>query len=79
MVELNLFADLMIFIIGFGIGFLIAMGMAVKIITDKHDLQNEVNKVKEQRDFYAYLISSNTIPTNIVRQYEKDEDYFQPL
>ena len=79
MVELNLLSDLMIFIIGFGIGFLIAMGMAVKIISDKHDLQREVNMVKEQRDFYAYLISSNNIPTNIVRQYDKDEDYYPPL
>lgn len=79
MVNLDLFAELMIFLIGFGIGFLIAMGIAIKIIADKHDLQNKANKLKEQCEFYSYLIASNNIPMNVVRQYEEDRDYFQPL
>lgn len=80
MIEFNLFTDLMIFIIGFGIGFLIAMGMAVKIISDKHDLRKELEKVKEQRDFYSYLIQANRIPVNVTSiESERDEDYFQAL
>lgn len=80
MVEFNLFTDLMIFIIGFGIGFLIAMGMAVKIISDKHDLRKELEKVKEQRDFYSYLIQANRIPVNVTSiESERDKDYFQAL
>jgi len=71
---------LFILVVGFGMGFLVSFGMFAQVIAQKHDLKKELEKVKEQRDFYSYLIAANKFNSNVtIMSKDENGDYFEEL